>query len=230
MFDLAQNRHLLVVAPHADDEVLGAGGLILRARREGWEVTVLFMTIAGFRSEASGRESQAEERLAEAEAAGRVLGVSNMIVAAETNGHHLRLDSLPLVDLISPIEAAISDCAPGAVAFPWAGHYHQDHKATAAACLAAMRPTPRPPGISIALAYGHAGGDWASHESFTPTWFVDLEDLLEPKLAAMNCYASQICAFPHGRSDEGLTAWHRHWGTQCGRAYAEPFIVSRHVL
>ena len=54
MFDLAQNRHLLVVAPHADDEVLGAGGLILRARREGWEVTVLFMTIAGFRSEASG--------------------------------------------------------------------------------------------------------------------------------------------------------------------------------
>jgi LmbE family N-acetylglucosaminyl deacetylase len=232
MFEFAGNRHLLVIAPHADDEVLGAGGLILKAARAGWEVSVLFMTVAGFRSQANDALSAAAERWAEAEAAARVLGVTNLIVCAETDPHHLRLDALAQAELVAPIERAIRDCAPGVVAFPWDGHFHQDHRATAAACIAALRPAPaaaQRPSVPVALAYGHAGGDWAAPRAFAPNHFVDLDGLLAAKLAAMSCYASQVCAFPHGRSDEGLTAWHRHWGTQIGRTFAEPFELLRYV-
>ena len=34
----ALEPRMLVVAPHADDEVLGAGGLMARAAADGWEV------------------------------------------------------------------------------------------------------------------------------------------------------------------------------------------------
>ncbi len=35
---------LLVIAPHPDDETLGAGGAIAQARRDGWKVTVVVVT------------------------------------------------------------------------------------------------------------------------------------------------------------------------------------------
>lgn len=47
-------ERILVVAPHPDDETLGAGGLISRAVREGHEVHVCFMTLGdGFREDAA---------------------------------------------------------------------------------------------------------------------------------------------------------------------------------
>ena len=39
-----QGQRLLVVAPHCDDETLGAGGLIAKARQEGIPVHVVFLT------------------------------------------------------------------------------------------------------------------------------------------------------------------------------------------
>jgi LmbE family N-acetylglucosaminyl deacetylase len=35
---------LLVIAPHPDDETLGAGGVIAQARKDGWHVTVVVVT------------------------------------------------------------------------------------------------------------------------------------------------------------------------------------------
>lgn len=45
---------LLVVAPHPDDEVLGAGGLIYSASQQGAEVKVVFMTLGDGYSAAAG--------------------------------------------------------------------------------------------------------------------------------------------------------------------------------
>lgn len=39
-----QNRPVLVLAPHPDDETLGCGGLIARRRNEGYEVHIVFLT------------------------------------------------------------------------------------------------------------------------------------------------------------------------------------------
>ncbi|MDQ6647011.1 MAG: PIG-L family deacetylase [Pseudomonadota bacterium] len=42
--DLVGNRHVLVIAPHPDDESLGCGGLLAWAARTGHQPRVLFLT------------------------------------------------------------------------------------------------------------------------------------------------------------------------------------------
>jgi LmbE family N-acetylglucosaminyl deacetylase len=77
--DLLRGRHLLVVAPHPDDESLGVGGLIAAAAASGHRVTVAFLTSG----EASHPGSVAyppgrlgEQRRSEAIAALAELGLS----------------------------------------------------------------------------------------------------------------------------------------------------------
>jgi hypothetical protein len=48
---------LLVIAPHCDDETLGAGGTIAQARRQGLAVRVVFMTNGD--GSATGRDAAA---------------------------------------------------------------------------------------------------------------------------------------------------------------------------
>ena len=40
-----KNERLLVIAPHADDEVLGCGGLISRVKKDGGKVYVLIFNV-----------------------------------------------------------------------------------------------------------------------------------------------------------------------------------------
>jgi N-acetylglucosamine malate deacetylase 1 len=231
LFGRADAGHLLVVAPHADDEVLGAGGLTLAARAAGWRATVLFMSASGFVSQATGSESSETQRRGEAEAACEVLGARARYYESG-NAHHLRFDALPRAELIAFIESEIAESAPTVVAVPSAAHFHQDHQAVAAACEAALRPAPpslHRHAVPIVLAYGHSGGDWARTGTFRPALFVPIDGHIDRKLDAMACYRSQVPDPPHGRSLDALRAWHRNWGTYAGCTYAEPFEILRFV-
>jgi LmbE family N-acetylglucosaminyl deacetylase len=84
---LHPGEHLVVLAPHPDDETLAAGGLMQRARSRGARVRVVFLTSGdGFRvaaAEGTGRETPgpadylrlAHEREREARAAAARLGL-----------------------------------------------------------------------------------------------------------------------------------------------------------
>jgi len=58
VLELEAYRRLLVVAPHCDDEVLGAGGLIQAALRQGMDVRVVIVTAGDGYRRAAVAESQ----------------------------------------------------------------------------------------------------------------------------------------------------------------------------
>ena len=223
-------RRALVFAPHADDEVLGAGGLMALAARSGWQVYVRFATISGYPSAARSDASTTGARVAEAEAALAALGAAGYEALFLGEAHHLRLDSVPRVELVSFVEAALEEVRPSLVVMPCRGHFHQDHRALAEAAIAALRPAPegRLPRVAAVLAYGHAASGWggAGYE-FRPTLFVDVGEVIDVKLAALDCYASQLCPAPHPRSRDGVRVSCAAWGAHAGCAYAEPFEVHR---
>src|SRR3569833_1106952 len=82
---------LFVFAPHADDEILGAGGAMALAARAGWDVTVVFGTVAGYQSMSIDMTAATTDRMAEALGALDVLGVKFLLVLFD-DSHHLRLD------------------------------------------------------------------------------------------------------------------------------------------
>lgn len=230
LFDVKLKR-ALVIAPHADDEVLGAGGLIARCAAEGWEMHVLFATISGYTSMARQDVSSTDGRIAEAESAMKTLGVSGYdVLFRETN--HCRLDAVPQGELISFVEKNLCK-AVSLVIVPSRAHSHQDHRALADACAAALRPAPdgHLPFVPVVLGYGSPVGDWSYRfGEFRATVFVDITEFIEAKLKALSCYASQVCKYPHPRSLDSQRSWSAYWGGFAGVNYAEPFECLRFAL
>jgi N-acetylglucosamine malate deacetylase 1 len=231
LFNLKPNR-VLVVAPHADDEVLGAGGLIARSVAEGWQVHVLFATVSGYTSMARKDASSTDARVLEAESAMKVLGVSDYDVLFRED-HHCRLDTVAQADLIGFVEKHLHR-GVSLVIVPSRAHSHQDHAVMADACAAALRPAPphgRLPFVPVVLGYGSPVGDWGYRSGeFRATVFVDISKFLETKLKALQCYATQVCEYPHPRSVESQRNWSAYWGGFAGVRYAEPFECLRFAI
>ena len=223
-----------MIAPHADDEVLGAGGFMARLLASGWSVHVIYGVISGFESLSAGNESNSFEREAEAEAALKALGRASWETLYRGENLHLKLDSLPQKDLISPIEAALNTHRPSLVLAPSVRDHHQDHRAIAQACVTALRPAPSGTRhyVPVILAYGQSGpAGWGGEPyRFEPNFFVDIEQHMDQKLEAMRCYKSQICDPPHGRSLEGIRTRASFYGALAGCRYAEAFESLRYVI
>ncbi|MEO7994691.1 MAG: PIG-L deacetylase family protein, partial [bacterium] len=220
-------------APHADDEVLGAGGFMARLAAKGWDVAVRFATISGYPSAYREDVSHTDARVAEAEAALERLGASGYEALFLGETYHLRLDTVPQSDLISFLERGIRATNPSVVIIPCRGHYHQDHRAVSDACIAAMRPAPTGPRplVPLVLAYGHAHGGWGGEQfGFQPTVFADISEYIDHKIEALAAYASQLCEPPHPRSLQALREHCAMWGSYAGVQYAEPFECLRCLL
>src|SRR5680860_673655 len=67
MLDFSRFERILVVAPHADDEVLGAGGVMALAHQAGTKVDVIFMAVDGLKHWGHPVKTTIDERIAEIE-------------------------------------------------------------------------------------------------------------------------------------------------------------------
>jgi LmbE family N-acetylglucosaminyl deacetylase len=234
LFSAFKHRVAVVLAPHADDEILGAGGFISKARAAGWEIDLLFATVSGYGSLQRAEHSAYESRLAEVQRAMKVSGARSFVVFNPPDGRappHLKLDCVPQIELITFIEAYLKASRPSIAVIPYRGHYHQDHRAFADAALTALRPAPDNilPFVPVVLAYGHAASGWAATPEFKPTFFIDITEVMDTKLRALACYESQLCEPPHPRSLEAVRHNAAAWGAYAGTRYAEPYECLRCV-
>ena len=110
---------VLVLAPHPDDETLGCGGAIIRHRRRGDRVLVVFVTDGG---------PLAAERRREARAAARTLGAPRLRFWDYPDGG---LDRAR--DLAPRLAALLRREKPNVVYRPGAEDPHSDHRALALA-------------------------------------------------------------------------------------------------
>jgi N-acetylglucosamine malate deacetylase 1 len=217
---------ILVVAAHPDDETLGAGGTIAWHTAHGDTVWVCILSEG-----ASSRHDRVQQQLDCARRACDVLGVDNLVLVGLPDQ---RLDTLSLLDVISPIEQCIDDLQPEVVLTHFGGDLNEDHRLVSRATMVAARPVP---GTSVrrVCAFEIASStDWAPPvpgSVFAPNLYVDISGTLEVKLAAMKAYAetyrSEVRPYPHPRSMEALTAYAQRHGAASGQLAAEPFMLLR---
>ena len=136
------NFRTLVVAAHPDDEVLGCGGTIARLADNGCQVFIAIMG-EGITSRYEQRhlapitEIQALHR--QSREAAKLLGAKEVIFFDLPDN---RLDALPLLEIIKPLEKMIEDLKPDTIYTHHGGDLNIDHSVVFRAVLTATRPQP----------------------------------------------------------------------------------------
>lgn len=218
---------ILVVAAHPDDETCGMGGTIARYSGEGAEVYVCILSDG-----VTVRHQEVKRQRECARRACHVLGVKEVFF------HDLpdqRLDQVGLLEVVRPIEKHVSELKPQIVFCPPWEDVNQDHRAAFEATMVAARPVPGSP-VQCVLSYEiPSSTEWspATIAVFKPNVFLDISDHMEQKLSAMreyaSAYASELKAFPHPRSLEGLRVYAQQRGISVGLPCAEAFHLFRAI-
>jgi LmbE family N-acetylglucosaminyl deacetylase len=217
----------LVIAPHPDDEVLGAGGAIARLSDSGNDVYVAVVTTGKmplFSAEATRRVQ------AEALDAHEILGVKQTFWLDQPAAE---LTEVRNADLNAAIGKVVKHVAPQTILAPFMGDMHVDHQLVFRSVMVAARPH-QDSYVRSVLAYETLSEtNWNAPyitPPFVPNVYVDISNHLERKIAAMQKFTSQLRSEPHERSVGSLRALATMRGATMHRTAAEAFVLVRHIV
>lgn len=220
-------RRILVIAPHADDEILGCGATIAKYVSSGDEVSVLIATDAHIGAPELFTRERVDTVRKEALDAHQLLGIK------ETRFLDFpapALDVHPSYKMANAILEIIKDVRPDTLYIPFPGDIHLDHFIIHRASIVAARPQGNYTVKNIFCYETLSETEWASSHganSFFPNCFVDVSNCFSKKLDAMRCFKSQLRGFPHSRSIEALEALAKFRGATIGVERAESFSIER---
>jgi LmbE family N-acetylglucosaminyl deacetylase len=233
---LARQR-LLVVAPHADDETAGAGGLMARIKDAGGKVFVMVMSTGDLlHFDDTGKKTKKQTRRDELASAMKTLGVDAWEIVYEDTRLHLRLETLPRRDLADKIERgallSTEKTKPTMIVLP-APSYNQDHEAVYKAGLAACRPHlhSHKSFQSFVLVADAPQLSWSRATIFKPNLYFDITGkFLDLKLKAYACHKSQVRPEPSQAGLGAIRLMAESRGREISVEAAEAFECHRFVL
>lgn len=221
-------KKVLVVAAHADDEILGCGGTMARHVDQGDEVSVIFLTDGvGSRSKRSSGATDAGDRESAAEKALGIIGAKRQ---ASLNLPDNASDQLARLEVTQALETALEGNLPDLIYTHHGGDLNIDHRRALESVLTTFRPQSAkgPKAIySFEVASSTAWQGQSLAPAFNPNHYVNITAQLERKIAALQAYAEEMRPFPHARSIEALTHQAHFRGSQVGVPAAEAFVVER---
>lgn len=213
----------IIIAPHPDDEILGAGGTLLRRKAEGG--TLAWVVATSITEDAGWSAEQVDRRTEEMRKVAALVGFDEV---HQLNFPTTRLDVIPMGNLISAISKVFHSFQPNEVFLPHYSDVHTDHRVLALAVSSCTKWF-RYPSITRVLAYETLSETefGLGGEGFRPNVFVDIGSYLETKVEAMSFYANELSAFPFPRSYEAMRALAAFRGAQSGFTAAESFELLR---
>lgn len=228
-------QRILVIAPHADDETLGCGGLLAKAKSCGASTFVMVASVGDLKHYVhDGKVTTGALRERELERALKILKVDDFAILYRDSERYMRLDALPQRDLTEAIEEnarlGVNHLKPTVVVLPHPSSNH-DHVAVFQAGFATCRPhLPEkkwvPPTVLVCEI---PQGFWGS-AAFHPNFYVDISSTLSLKIKAYACHASQVPPKPHPASLEGVCELAEMRGAQISCSAAEAFECWRFIL
>lgn len=213
-------KNIVVVSAHPDDEILGAGGTLIKHRNEGDQIFWLIITNI---SESMGFTPE------------RVRSRQNEIdqVASRLNATVFKLDyptmslgSQELIDMVPEISNLFTKIEPHTIYVMNRSDAHSDHRIVFNAVMACTKSFRYP---SIRQVYMY---ECISETEFTPALaenmfipncFTDISDEMDEKVEIMNLYESEMGEHPFPRSVVNIKALATFRGASSGVQFAEAF-------
>ena len=214
----------LIVAPHPDDETLGAGGTLLRRKQEGAELAWVIVT--GINEAGGWEKARVEQRSREIREVGELYGFDEVFSLGLDAA---RLDRYPMGELVEKISACIAEFQPNEVFVPSDADVHTDHQIVSRAAASSCKWF-RSPTVHRVLAYevlSETDFSLAASGGFHPNFFVNIEAFIEKKLDIMRVYESELGVPPFPRSEPNIRALATSRGSAAGYLAAEAFQLLR---
>lgn len=230
-----QNKKIMVVVAHPDDELLGLGATMHRLILECNVQTHVVILGEGITS----RSEKRDENLWETELATHKQNIRN---AAEAIGYGSvktydfpdnRFDSVALLDIIKIVEKEKQVFQPDVIFTHHGGDVNIDHQRTFEAVITACRPMAGEVVKTIISFETPSGTEWRASTDprhFIPNSFVEVKEAnMQAKILGMESYEFEKRAYPHPRSPDALRIQAQRWGVSVGVDYAEAFCIVRDI-
>ena len=208
---------LLVLAPHQDDELIGAGGTLILASRAGVPIHIVFITDGIERNPKFTKDHAQAGRIRDEEAA-------EVCKRLGAKCHHLGIGNIepqPAITHLDTLSRLIDEIKPSAILAPWLLDSPAKHRMVHHLLWLVNFRKPLP-----------ATEIWGFqvHNTLIPNGIVDITPVAEEKRALLGCYRSQI---EHNQSYDhlamALSAWNSHLLPPAPtRRYAEAFCTLPH--
>jgi LmbE family N-acetylglucosaminyl deacetylase len=160
---------ILAIGAHPDDIEYGCGGTLIKYAGRGYDTSLLVLTDGG-------RGGDPAERRREQEEAARVIGARQIFW-----GGYQDTELSTERDLVQKVEGILHLVRPDRILVHFGDDTHQDHRHLSTSVVTASRYT------RDVLFY-----EGPTTSNFSPSVFVDIDDVLERKLEALAAHSSQV--------------------------------------
>ena len=216
----------LVIAPHADDEILGAGGTLFK--RNSKKTNSIYWLLITMPSEPEYEKKFILKREKQ---------IKKIIKFVKFKGFYnlglkpTELDKIPKKKLIKKITEVINTVKPDEIFVPHLGDVHSDHKIISdiiSTCTKNFRFS----FIKSILAYevlSETNFNLNKKNYFKPNYYEDISKFLDKKIKAMKIYKSEIKKFPFPRSQETIKSLAKVRGSEISTKAAEAFEILKKI-
>ena len=205
-----QGRRIAVVAPHPDDESIGAGGTLLGARASGASIAALFLTDDPNPSLSAVRRAEATAACERLGATAHFLGLPELAIP---------VDARTLAAFGAALDSFSGGAGPDTLFVPFLADDHDDHRRTNELLLRAAEGR-----------YLRARPEIWAYQVYTSlpcNVFVDIGVHADGKRAAIRSHASQIARRDWVSVALGLNAYNARFagGGPVGGLYEGFFVL-----
>ncbi|MBK1812712.1 PIG-L family deacetylase [Clostridium sp. YIM B02505] len=211
-----ENEKLLVLSPHADDETLGCGGLI--SKLKSTNVHIVEFTIGS------------DVRKKEFEKIMELCQIENFEILYDDQ-YHLKLDLIPMFELVNKVESVIERVRPQVVAIPFPS-FNQDHAIVYNCCMTALRSRKKKFFMpEIVIVYEYPQVNWITNvQMFKPNLYVDISKQLHKKVEMLGMYESQMGDEDYAVSKNGVISMAKYRGKEVSVEAAEAYEIKRLII
>ena len=224
---ITPDDRILVIAPHADDELIGLGGSLLKWKGIGSKALITLVACSDIYMHHKKKVVKGSVRLQEFAKICEEISSEEYINLGMKDSE---LDTHPLSQLVSKLDDIIEEFRPTVMIFPEPS-YHQDHQYVNRACTASLRPTkgnkPR-----LIMTYEIPTSTWSgSSPPFIPNYYVDISNFIDKKISLFNeLYISQFTQDSRQKlASQGILDHAKYRGMECGEPYAESFRLLQFI-
>jgi LmbE family N-acetylglucosaminyl deacetylase len=200
-------NRVLVIAPHADDETLGCGGVLLKHKSKKDKINLLVVTNINKNNIWTKKHELKRKKEIE-----KILHLYNFDSYKNLNYEPAKINSSSMFNLIQEIDAVIKSLKPNIVYLNNSSDIHTDHQLVYKASISCLKSFRKNYLEKILVYETLSETEYANDNFFHPNFYVDISKFIE-----------KVDNFPFPRSKEAIYSLAKIRGIRIGVKYAEAF-------